>query len=149
MYSVCVHAPVYVRMCVMYCTCPYSSQLQKKSSCLNSHEPGLPKLLSDKCGAAHFPSHTNRMQRPRAVYASTCGVSAATTQANLSADGDSLSGFIGSVNLPRARSLSLYVNSSAFCPAPLWILISMWTHCVAEWGKAQQRRTILGVDVVG
>lgn len=30
MYSVCVHAPVYVRMCVMYCTCPYSSQLQKK-----------------------------------------------------------------------------------------------------------------------
>ena len=81
-------------------------------------------------------------------YVSTCRVSTATTQANLPPDGDLPSGFIGSFILQRARSLSLYVNSSAFCPTPLWILLCMWTHRLAEWGTAQKRKTILGVDVV-
>lgn len=146
MYSVCVHAPVYVRMCVMYCTCPYSSQLQKKKLWFKFSRALSTQATVRQMQRCAFPFHTQIVCKGPALFMLP---RVGSPQANLLADGDSLSGFIGSVNLPRARSLSLYVNSSAFHPAPLWILICMRTHCVAEWGNAQQRGTILGVDVVG
>lgn len=77
----------------------------------NSHKPSLHKLVSIKRGAVRVPSqlaHKSYAKAPRCL----CRVFTATTQANPQADGTSLFGFAER----RARSLSLYVNSSAFCP---------------------------------
>lgn len=129
-------------VCPYVCVLHYSSQLQKKlwlnpkSSAYPSYCPTMPWISL----------HTQIVcKRPRVVYVSTCRVFTATTQANLSADGDLLS---GSFILQTARSLSFYVNSSAFCPTSLWIFICMWTHCFVEWGTAPKRKAILGVDAV-
>lgn len=136
--GVCVHAPECMCVCVVY----YSSQLHK----------ALVKFLMSPTYPSYCPTtpctspHTQIVcKRPRVVYVSMCRVSTATTHANLSADGDLLS---GSFILQTARSLSFYVNSSAFCPTPLWIMICMWTQLVVEWGRAPKRKTISGVDVV-
>lgn len=136
--GVCVHAPECMCVCVVY----YSSQLHK----------ALVKFLMSPTYPSYCPTtpctspHTQIVcKRPRVVYVSMCRVSTATTHANLSADGDLLS---GSFILQTARSLSFYVNSSAFCPTPLWIMICMWTQLVVEWGRAPKRKTISGVDAV-
>lgn len=133
-YSVCMLLSVSVRVCtVLYVPCP--SQLQKSSG-LNSHETSLPKLLSDKCGAAHFPSHTQIVCKGPASFMFPSVGSLLPPHRQICRP---LSGFIGSFILQRARSLSLYGNSSAFCPTPLWILICMWTHCVVELGHSSTK----------
>lgn len=51
-----------VSLCVCVCVCVLCCMCHA----LIAHiEASLPKLLSDKCGAAHFPSHANCMQSAR------------------------------------------------------------------------------------
>lgn len=152
MYKVCVHAPECDCTCVCVLSVPYpcSSQLLKSSD-FSSHEQSLLKLLSARLGAVHFPSqlaHKSYAKIPHWLFFPCEGSS--LPQANVLANGDLLSGFIEYFILRRARSLSFYVNSSAFCPTPVWILICMWLHRAVGWGtdQAQKRKTILGVDVV-
>lgn len=126
-YSVCAR----VCVCSMCRCCPHSSS--SKSYGFRSSSPAYPR---------YRPSQFAHKSYAKAciVYFSMCMVLTATIQANLLADEDSHSGFIGSFILRGARSLSLYVNSSAFCSMPLWILICMWIHCVVECETLQHKR---------
>lgn len=118
--TACVCMLLRVSVCVytVLCVSLYSSPLQKAPVQIIT-SPACPSYCPTNARLC-VSLHTQIVCKwPRAVCVSTCRVFTATPQANLSADGDLLSGFIGSFTLQRARSLSLYVNSSAFCPTPL------------------------------
>lgn len=146
---------VTVRVCVCVCVLsvlyPCSSQLLKSSDFSSHEQSAQTTVCQTRCCAFPFTARTQIICKgPALIIFSMWRVFTATTQANVLANGDLLSGFIEYFILRRARSLSFYVNSSAFCPTPVWILICMWLHRAVGWGtdQAQKRKTILGVDVV-
>lgn len=132
---------VHVSVCVcnvLFVPCPYSSQVQQ-----------VEILPSDKCGCRAFPfSRTQIVCKCPALFVFSTRRVFPRHRAGKSVRRRWLALRVNRVLYPaKSKVAEFYVNSSAFCPTPLWIFICMWTHCVVGRGTQKEGRCGCGLKV--